>query len=87
MSDHFDLNEEHAPSQYSSFSKSAMGNVNTLQEPVMDTIVLFLSYSPGTWESSPRRSKLPFLGKVIMQNSKKNGTSGGLWSYPYSQQG
>lgn len=39
MVDHITLNEEIPPPKYSSYSNIKSGELNTLQEPVLDTIV------------------------------------------------
>lgn len=39
MADHINLNEEISHKQYSSYSNAKIGELNTLQEPVTETIV------------------------------------------------
>jgi hypothetical protein len=40
MADHINLNEEIQANRYSSYSNSKPGNLNTLEEPVIETIVV-----------------------------------------------
>lgn len=76
MTDHINMNEEISPQKYESYSSNKTGELNTLEEPVLETIVIDVLLRKETSIWWARKLRLQSQVKAIIKNFKNSGISG-----------
>lgn len=70
------MNEEISPQKYESYSSNKTGELNTLEEPVLETIVIDVLLRKETSIWWARKLRLQSQVKAIIKNFKNSGISG-----------